>query len=229
MKTALYASAAAFALAALRHHRCHGADPRPDPHRRFVDRVPVHAGRRRAVRGRDRQPGSGCRVRPAPAAACRCSAKASAPIKADITGASRAMKKSEFEACVANGVDSVTEVLIGYDGLSLAHTQSAPDMSLTKAQIFQALAVGSRSRRRDRRQPLQELERDRRLAPEPADHRVRPPADLRHARRLRRARDARRLRPVRSDQGSRRRRARKKSASACARTARSSKPARTTT
>jgi phosphate transport system substrate-binding protein len=60
--------------------------------------------------------------------------------KADITGASRAMKKSEFEACVANGVDSVTEVLIGYDGLSLAHTQSAPEMSLTKAQIFQALA-----------------------------------------------------------------------------------------
>jgi phosphate transport system substrate-binding protein len=60
--------------------------------------------------------------------------------KADITGASRAMKKSEFEACVANGVDSITEVLIGYDGLSLAHTQSAPEMSLTKAQIFQALA-----------------------------------------------------------------------------------------
>src|SRR5690606_7997133 len=57
--------------------------------------------------------------------------------KADITGASRAMKKSEFDACVANGVDSVTEVLIGYDGLSLAHTRSAPDMSLTKAQLFQ--------------------------------------------------------------------------------------------
>jgi phosphate transport system substrate-binding protein len=59
---------------------------------------------------------------------------------ADITGASRAMKKSEFEACVANGVASITEVLIGYDGLSIAHTQSASDMSLTKAQIFQALA-----------------------------------------------------------------------------------------
>jgi phosphate transport system substrate-binding protein len=61
--------------------------------------------------------------------------------KADITGASRAMKKSEFEECAANGVDSITEVLIGYDGLSLAHTQSAPDLSLTKAQIFQALAA----------------------------------------------------------------------------------------
>jgi phosphate transport system substrate-binding protein len=61
--------------------------------------------------------------------------------KADITGASRAMKKSEFEACAANGVDSITEVLIGYDGLSLAHTQSAPELNLTKAQIFQALAA----------------------------------------------------------------------------------------
>lgn len=59
----------------------------------------------------------------------------------DITGASRAMKKSEFELCAQNGVDNVSEVLIGYDGLSLAHAQSAPDLSLTKAQIFQALAA----------------------------------------------------------------------------------------
>lgn len=58
----------------------------------------------------------------------------------DITGASRAMKKSEYELCVANGVDSVTEVLIGYDGLSVAHSQQGPDLGLTKAQIFQALA-----------------------------------------------------------------------------------------
>lgn len=59
----------------------------------------------------------------------------------DITGASRAMKLSEFELCQTNGVDSITEVLVGYDGLSIAHAQSAPDMSLTKAQIFQALAA----------------------------------------------------------------------------------------
>jgi len=58
----------------------------------------------------------------------------------DITGASRAMKKSEFELCATNGVDSVTEVLIGYDGLSIAHSQQGPELSLTKAQIFQALA-----------------------------------------------------------------------------------------
>lgn len=58
----------------------------------------------------------------------------------DITGASRAMKKSEFELCATNGVDSVTEVLIGYDGLSIAHSQQGPELNLTKAQIFQALA-----------------------------------------------------------------------------------------
>jgi phosphate transport system substrate-binding protein len=59
---------------------------------------------------------------------------------ADLTGASRAMKKSEFELCAEHGVDSVTEVLIGYDGLSVAHSNKGPDLALTKAQIFQALA-----------------------------------------------------------------------------------------
>ena len=63
------------------------------------------------------------------------------PDHPDVTGASRAMKKSEFDLCVTNGVDSVTEVLIGYDGLSIAHSQQGPDLSLTKAQIFQALAA----------------------------------------------------------------------------------------
>ncbi|WP_404406456.1 PstS family phosphate ABC transporter substrate-binding protein [Pelagibacterium halotolerans] len=59
----------------------------------------------------------------------------------DITGASRAMKESEYELCQTNGVDSISEVLIGFDGLSVAHSQSAPDMDLTKAQLFQALAA----------------------------------------------------------------------------------------
>lgn len=62
------------------------------------------------------------------------------PDHPDLTGASRAMKKSEFDLCAENGVTSVTEVLIGYDGLSLAHASDAPEINLTKAQIFQALA-----------------------------------------------------------------------------------------
>jgi len=62
------------------------------------------------------------------------------PEHPDITGASRAMKQSEYELCLANGVADVTEVLIGYDGLSVAHAADGPDLDLTKAQLFQALA-----------------------------------------------------------------------------------------
>ena len=62
--------------------------------------------------------------------------------QADLTGASRAMKKSEFEACTAGGVTDVTEILLGYDGLSIAVSQAnTTDLDLTKAQIFQALAA----------------------------------------------------------------------------------------
>jgi phosphate transport system substrate-binding protein len=60
---------------------------------------------------------------------------------ADITGASRAIKDSEVEACKAAGVDSITEILLGFDGLSIAHARSGKEIGLTKAQIFQALAA----------------------------------------------------------------------------------------
>ena len=58
----------------------------------------------------------------------------------DMTGASRAMKASEFKLCQQNGVTDVTEVLLGYDGLSVANSVDGPDLDLTKAQLFQALA-----------------------------------------------------------------------------------------
>jgi phosphate transport system substrate-binding protein len=61
---------------------------------------------------------------------------------ADITGASRAMKKSEFEACTAAGVTDVTEIQLGYDGLSIAISRGNDfDWNLTEAQLFQALAA----------------------------------------------------------------------------------------
>jgi phosphate transport system substrate-binding protein len=63
------------------------------------------------------------------------------PEHPDITGASRRMTASEYELCRQNGVENITEVLIGYDGLSIAQAESAPDMDLTKAQIFKALAA----------------------------------------------------------------------------------------
>jgi phosphate transport system substrate-binding protein len=60
--------------------------------------------------------------------------------QADITGASRAMKKSEYEDCQKNGVKDITEALIGYDGLSIASSKKGPDFDLTKTQIFLALS-----------------------------------------------------------------------------------------
>jgi phosphate transport system substrate-binding protein len=59
----------------------------------------------------------------------------------DITGASRAMKASEYETCMANGVSSITEVLIGYDGLSFAVSRNGEVIDVTKPQLFQALAA----------------------------------------------------------------------------------------
>ncbi|MEQ8266343.1 MAG: substrate-binding domain-containing protein [Parvibaculum sp.] len=60
---------------------------------------------------------------------------------ADITGASRAMKASEYADCQTNGVKSITEVLIGFDGLSMAVSRKGTELDLTKAQLFQALAA----------------------------------------------------------------------------------------
>ncbi len=59
----------------------------------------------------------------------------------DVTGASRAMKKSEWELCEKNGVTDVTEFQLGFDGLSIAASKKAKPMDLTEAQIFLALAA----------------------------------------------------------------------------------------
>ena len=59
----------------------------------------------------------------------------------DITNASRAMKKKEWENCQKNGVKDITEVHIGFDGLSIALSRKGPDFDVTKAQIFKALAA----------------------------------------------------------------------------------------
>ena len=60
----------------------------------------------------------------------------------DITGASRAMKASEYELCQKNGVSEITEALIGNDGLSIAYSRSAEQpWELTLPQIFLALSA----------------------------------------------------------------------------------------
>ncbi|WP_041535803.1 substrate-binding domain-containing protein [Parvibaculum lavamentivorans] len=58
----------------------------------------------------------------------------------DVTGASRAMKLSEYELCTSNGVTDITEVLLGFDGLSMAVSRNGQQLDLTKKQLFQALA-----------------------------------------------------------------------------------------
>ena len=58
----------------------------------------------------------------------------------DIADASRAIKPSERDLCADNGVTAITEVMFGYDGLTIAQSIDGPDLDLSRAQIFQALA-----------------------------------------------------------------------------------------
>ena len=58
----------------------------------------------------------------------------------DITNASRAIKKSEFDKCQTNGVTGIIEVKIGYDGIVLANSKKNAPFKLTRKDIFLALA-----------------------------------------------------------------------------------------
>ena len=58
----------------------------------------------------------------------------------DITNASRRIKFSEYEKCQKNGVKEIIEVKIGYDGIVLANSKTAGQMTLSKKDIFLALA-----------------------------------------------------------------------------------------
>ena len=60
----------------------------------------------------------------------------------ELTGASRAMKSSEYELCRSNGVSDITEALIGYDGLSIAISRGNDhDWDLSFTEIYLALAA----------------------------------------------------------------------------------------
>ncbi|WP_119303812.1 PstS family phosphate ABC transporter substrate-binding protein [Dongia deserti] len=58
----------------------------------------------------------------------------------DVTGASRKIKDSEIEGCKKNGVTSITEVLIGYDGIAFANSKAGTSIDVTRKQLWQALA-----------------------------------------------------------------------------------------
>ena len=59
----------------------------------------------------------------------------------DIANASRRMKASEFETCQANGVEAVTEIQVGLDGIAFASAQGGIDMNLTPEIVYRALAA----------------------------------------------------------------------------------------
>lgn len=58
----------------------------------------------------------------------------------DIANASRPIKKSEFDNCVANGVTDITGVMIGYDGISIAQSKANAAINFKIEHLFLALA-----------------------------------------------------------------------------------------
>ncbi|WP_200332006.1 substrate-binding domain-containing protein [Thiocystis violacea] len=58
----------------------------------------------------------------------------------DITNSSRRMKGSEFDDCQEAGVKEITEVKIGFDGISIANAKSAGQYDLGLKDLFLALA-----------------------------------------------------------------------------------------
>jgi phosphate transport system substrate-binding protein len=58
----------------------------------------------------------------------------------DLTNASRAIKKGEFQDCQKNGVKDIVEIKVGIDGLTLAQSKAGPAIKLTMEQVFMALA-----------------------------------------------------------------------------------------
>jgi len=58
----------------------------------------------------------------------------------DIANSSRAIKQSEIDTCATKGVREIVEVKIGYDGIVVANAIRSPQMSLSRRDIFLALA-----------------------------------------------------------------------------------------
>lgn len=63
------------------------------------------------------------------------------PDTPDIAHASRRMKPAEFETCLANGVEEVTEIQVGLDGIAFASAEGGIQMNLTPEIVYEALAA----------------------------------------------------------------------------------------
>jgi phosphate transport system substrate-binding protein len=58
----------------------------------------------------------------------------------DLTNASRAMKKSEYDDCQKAGAKDIVEMKIGFDGISIAQSKQGTAIKLTLAQLYLAIA-----------------------------------------------------------------------------------------
>ena len=58
----------------------------------------------------------------------------------DIANASRRVKASELEGCEKNGVKAVSEIKIGYDGITIATQKGAQPYKLTRKDLYLAVA-----------------------------------------------------------------------------------------
>ena len=58
----------------------------------------------------------------------------------DIVTSSRRMRPSEVDACSRTGVEGIIEIKIGYDGIVIANSVRGPQLELSSADIFFALA-----------------------------------------------------------------------------------------
>lgn len=63
------------------------------------------------------------------------------PDEPSIANASRPIKPSERALCEAAGVTEIVRVRIGFDGIVLANAKDAPQLDLTKEEIYRALAA----------------------------------------------------------------------------------------
>ncbi len=59
----------------------------------------------------------------------------------DISNASRQVKVSEFKRCQDNGVEDIVQVVIGYDGIAIAHNIDNPELALTREELTLAVAA----------------------------------------------------------------------------------------
>ena len=59
----------------------------------------------------------------------------------DVANASREMKKSEYDQCVAAGVTDIVAIKIGYDGIVIANAKGGPAFDFKLEQVYRGLAA----------------------------------------------------------------------------------------